>query len=241
MNIRRALDRRSCVIAVASSRPSSAARETRGHHDRATSRPLPFVSRPYASHTDRDHHHVVLPRRAGRRRTVGGEVVVANPTDTARTVGSRCSAPGARRRSPRRSRCRLATTSPSTSTQVMTAPFVSAIVEIDGGEGMVEQRAIYPAGNAVASCTTSTSSTWYFADGLTVDGSTEYLIITNPIADTVSVEPRVRHRSGPAANRPPSRASRSRRTSVKVVSVAESRLRRREHHRRQGRSPPAAG
>lgn len=61
--------------------------------------------------------------------------------------------------------------------------FVSALVEMQGGGGFVEQRAVFPAGNAVAPCANSTSSEWYFADGFTLDGSTEQLVITNPFPD----------------------------------------------------------
>jgi hypothetical protein len=58
--------------------------------------------------------------------------------------------------------------------------FVSAMVEIYGGGGFVEQRADSASGSAVSPCSNSTSSTWYFADGYTVEGSKEQLIITNP-------------------------------------------------------------
>ena len=58
--------------------------------------------------------------------------------------------------------------------------FVSAMVEIYGGGGYVEQRADTASGSAVSSCSNSTSSTWYFADGYTVEGSKEQLVITNP-------------------------------------------------------------
>ncbi len=58
--------------------------------------------------------------------------------------------------------------------------FVSAMVEIYGGGGFVEQRADSASGSAVSSCSNSTSSNWYFADGYTVDGSKEQLVITNP-------------------------------------------------------------
>ena len=58
--------------------------------------------------------------------------------------------------------------------------FVSAMVEIYGGGGFVEQRADSASGSAVSSCSNSTSSTWYFADGYTVDNSSEQLVITNP-------------------------------------------------------------
>ncbi len=58
--------------------------------------------------------------------------------------------------------------------------FVSAMVEIYGGGGYVEQRADSASGSAVSPCSNSTSSTWYFADGYTVEGSKEQLVITNP-------------------------------------------------------------
>ena len=51
--------------------------------------------------------------------------------------------------------------------------FVSAMVEIYGGGGFVEQRADSASGSAVSPCSNSTSSTWYFADGYTVEGSKE--------------------------------------------------------------------
>ncbi len=58
--------------------------------------------------------------------------------------------------------------------------FVSAMVEIYGGGGYVEQRADSPSGSAVSPCSNSTSSTWYFADGYTIEGSKEQLVVTNP-------------------------------------------------------------
>ncbi|HSB87964.1 MAG TPA: DUF5719 family protein [Ilumatobacteraceae bacterium] len=58
--------------------------------------------------------------------------------------------------------------------------FLSAMVEIYGGGGFVEQRADTPSGSAVSPCSNSTSSKWYFADGYTVEGSREQLIVTNP-------------------------------------------------------------
>src|SRR6185436_4513331 len=76
--------------------------------------------------------------------------------------------------------------------------FVSAMVEIYGGGGFVEQRADSASGSAVSPCSNSTSSTWYFADGYTVEGSKEQLIVTNPfpsdaivsLAESTSTETR---------------------------------------------------
>ena len=75
----------------------------------------------------------------------------------------------------------------------------------------------------MASCTTQTSNTWYFADGYTVDGSVEQLIITNPTADTVTVDLTFATKSGtrqPAAFQGDSIAPHS----VKVIPVADSGL-----------------
>jgi hypothetical protein len=70
----------------------------------------------------------------------------------------------------------------------VTAPFASVVVEIDGGRGFVEQRSLHPAGDSVAPCADNTSDEWYFADGFTVDGSIETLILTNPYDDAAVVD-----------------------------------------------------
>jgi hypothetical protein len=70
----------------------------------------------------------------------------------------------------------------------VTAPFASVVVEIDGGRGFVEQRAQHPAGNSVAPCADDASDEWYFADGFTVDGSIETLVLTNPYDDAAVVD-----------------------------------------------------
>ncbi|MEM9039630.1 MAG: DUF5719 family protein [Actinomycetota bacterium] len=64
-------------------------------------------------------------------------------------------------------------------------PFASVVVEIEGGGGLVEQRAVHPAGESVAACANDTSETWYLADGFTLGGSTETLVLTNPFEETV--------------------------------------------------------
>lgn len=70
----------------------------------------------------------------------------------------------------------------------VTAEFASVVVEIDGGGGVVEQRAQHPAGDSVSPCATSTSAQWYFADGFTLDGSVETLILTNPYDEAAVVD-----------------------------------------------------
>ncbi|MEQ1701083.1 MAG: DUF5719 family protein [Ilumatobacteraceae bacterium] len=66
--------------------------------------------------------------------------------------------------------------------------YVSAMVEIAGGGGFVEQQADHPDGSAVSPCSNSTSATWYFADNYTLNGSQEDLVITNPFPDQAIVD-----------------------------------------------------
>ena len=102
----------------------------------------------------------------------------------------------------------------------VTAPFASVVVELEGGSGIVEQRALHPAGDSVSPCATSTSDEWYLADGFTVDGSVETLVLTNPYDDAAVVELKFATESGtstPAAFQgfpvPP--------RSVKTIPIAE--------------------
>lgn len=62
---------------------------------------------------------------------------------------------------------------------------VGAVIEIDGGGGVIEQRSLHPAGDSLAACANATSDTWYLADGFTVDGSLDQIILTNPFEQTV--------------------------------------------------------
>ena len=64
-----------------------------------------------------------------------------------------------------------------------TGTYLSALVEIAGGGGFVEQRAVAATGTAVSPCSNSTSTNWYFADNYTLNGSSEDLVITNPFPD----------------------------------------------------------
>jgi len=102
----------------------------------------------------------------------------------------------------------------------VTAPFVSVVVELEGGSGLVEQRALHPAGDSVSPCANNTSDEWYFADGFTVDGSIETLVLTNPYDDAAVVDLRfatLEGESTPAAFQgftvPP--------RSVKTIPIAE--------------------
>ena len=61
-----------------------------------------------------------------------------------------------------------------------TVGVIVPVVEIIGSVGTVEQQLIYAAGDVTSQCVSQTSSTWYFADGFTTQGSSQRLVLTNP-------------------------------------------------------------
>ena len=71
---------------------------------------------------------------------------------------------------------------------VVDSPYAAAFVEIDGGGGLVEQRAVDPAGESVAACSNTSAAQWYFAAGDTLDGSVEALVLSNPHDDPAVVD-----------------------------------------------------
>src|SRR5690606_3480761 len=74
---------------------------------------------------------------------------------------------------------------------------VGAVIEVEGGGAVVEQRALHPAGNSVAPCANSTSDQWYLADGFTVEGSLDQVVLANPYDQTVVVNVEFATREGP--------------------------------------------
>lgn len=70
----------------------------------------------------------------------------------------------------------------------ISAEFVSAMVEIDGGGGLVEQAAMHPEGTSVAACANAPASSWYLAEGFTAEGSVEQLVLTNPYDESAIVD-----------------------------------------------------
>jgi hypothetical protein len=72
--------------------------------------------------------------------------------------------------------------------ELVTAPFVSAFVEIEGGGGVVEQRAVHPQGVSIGGCANATSDEWYLAEGSTVDGNVTQLVLTNPYEEAAIVD-----------------------------------------------------
>lgn len=68
-----------------------------------------------------------------------------------------------------------------------TVGVIVPIVEIIGSVGTVEQQLIYAAGDVTSQCVSQTSSTWYFADGFTAQGSSQRLVLTNPYPESAVV------------------------------------------------------
>ena len=80
---------------------------------------------------------------------------------------------------------------------VVSAPYVSAMVEVDRPEVAVEQVSRHPAGDAVAACTTTTSDEWYVADGFTAAGSDLRLLVTNPYPSAAIIDVEISTAAGP--------------------------------------------
>lgn len=69
-----------------------------------------------------------------------------------------------------------------------TAQYASAVVELDGGEAVAEMTATGALGDSVAPCTSSASSSWYFADGVTTRDAGEVLLALNPFPDDAVID-----------------------------------------------------
>ena len=70
----------------------------------------------------------------------------------------------------------------------VTAPIVSALVELDGGEVAVEHAVSGPRGSSVAPCASQASSTWYLANGDTERDARQVLALFNPFPDDAVVD-----------------------------------------------------
>ena len=71
---------------------------------------------------------------------------------------------------------------------VVTAPYVSALVELDGGEAVVELAASGPLGESATACASSASTTWYFAEGVTTRDAAEVITLFNPFPEDAIVD-----------------------------------------------------
>jgi hypothetical protein len=68
-----------------------------------------------------------------------------------------------------------------------TVGVVAPVVEIIGSLGSVEQELLYGAGDVTAQCVSQTSASWYFADGFTLEGTSQRLVLINPYPESAVV------------------------------------------------------
>jgi hypothetical protein len=115
---------------------------------------------------------------------VGGALIIAN-----RSAVQRVGTILIFNESAQNARLELAVDAWSTATvdldQRLPGQMVGAVVEVEGGGVLVEQHAFHPAGDSQTTCATATSDTWYLADGFTVDGSLNQVVLANPYDQTV--------------------------------------------------------
>ena len=71
---------------------------------------------------------------------------------------------------------------------VASAPHASALVELDGGDAVVELATTGPLGDSVAACASAASDRWFFAEGRTTRDATELLMLFNPFPEDAVVD-----------------------------------------------------
>ena len=71
---------------------------------------------------------------------------------------------------------------------VVSAPFASALVELDGGEAVAEVVSNGTLGESVSPCASSASSSWFFAEGVTTRDASAVLLALNPFPDDAVVD-----------------------------------------------------
>lgn len=71
---------------------------------------------------------------------------------------------------------------------VVSAPYASALVELDGGGAVVELVGTGSLGETVSPCASNASTTWFFADGVTTKDATEILSLFNPFPEDAVVD-----------------------------------------------------
>jgi len=81
--------------------------------------------------------------------------------------------------------------------EIVTANYVSAVVEVDRVEVAVEQRSLHPAGDVLSPCANTTSSEWYLADGFTASDSDLRLLMSNPYLSPAIVDITISTAQGP--------------------------------------------
>lgn len=73
-------------------------------------------------------------------------------------------------------------------TDVLTAPYASALVELDGGGAVVDLVGTGTYGETVTPCASNASTSWYFAEGVTTKDATEVITLFNPFPEDAVVD-----------------------------------------------------
>lgn len=75
-----------------------------------------------------------------------------------------------------------------TLTDLVSAPYASAMVVLDGGDAVVELVTSGPLGTAITPCASAASQEWYFAEGVTTRDASEVLSLFNPFPEDALVD-----------------------------------------------------
>jgi hypothetical protein len=73
-------------------------------------------------------------------------------------------------------------------TDVLTAEYASAVVELDGGEAVVELTGAGSLGETVTPCASNAATTWFFAEGVTTRDASEVVSLFNPFPEDAVVD-----------------------------------------------------
>jgi hypothetical protein len=71
---------------------------------------------------------------------------------------------------------------------IVVAPFVSALVDLDGGQVVTEIAVNGPLGPSVSPCSSSAARRWYFAEGVTTKDATEIISLFNPFPEDAIID-----------------------------------------------------
>ncbi|MFN2607030.1 MAG: DUF5719 family protein [Acidimicrobiales bacterium] len=71
---------------------------------------------------------------------------------------------------------------------VVSSKYASALVELDGGDAVVELADGGPLGETATPCASAASTSWYFAEGVTTKDATETIFLFNPFPDDAVVD-----------------------------------------------------
>ncbi|MBW3614750.1 MAG: hypothetical protein KY439_05495 [Actinobacteria bacterium] len=72
--------------------------------------------------------------------------------------------------------------------EILSAPYLAALVEMDGGDVVVEHEVAGPLGLSTAPCASSASDRWYLAEGSTAREDTMLLALYNPFPEDAIVD-----------------------------------------------------